>query len=140
MPISARRRRHLNPAAAENCSRRCLDKSPKKRWQAIGDVRAEIENGSLPAPRDSTGVAAPRRRLLQSVALATAVALVGAVIAGVALVKLRPAARPVSAVSRFSLTLPEGFEFGTALRNLVSVSPDGAFIAFAANRQLGRER
>ena len=31
----------LNPRVAE-LLRRCLDKAPKKRWQAIGDVRAEL--------------------------------------------------------------------------------------------------
>jgi hypothetical protein len=33
---------NLNPRLSE-LLRRCLEKNPKKRWQAIGDVRAEIE-------------------------------------------------------------------------------------------------
>jgi serine/threonine-protein kinase len=38
----------LNPRLVE-LLRRCLEKSPKKRWPAIGDVRAELET-IAPAP------------------------------------------------------------------------------------------
>src|SRR5437868_1876883 len=33
----------LNPRLVD-LLRRCIDKHPRKRWQAIGDVRAELEN------------------------------------------------------------------------------------------------
>jgi serine/threonine protein kinase len=41
-PELARLTPDLNPRISE-LLRRCLEKSPKRRWQAIGDVRAEIE-------------------------------------------------------------------------------------------------
>ena len=33
---------NLNPRIAD-LLRRCLDKNPKRRWQAVGDLRAELE-------------------------------------------------------------------------------------------------
>src|SRR5206468_1690461 len=53
--------------------KRCLDKNPKRRWQAIGDVRAELE--SIAAhPRVMPDTAASRpplwRRLLPLAAIA----------------------------------------------------------------------
>src|SRR5205085_3929372 len=34
---------NLNPRITD-LLRRCLEKNPKKRWQAIGDLRVELEN------------------------------------------------------------------------------------------------
>ncbi len=50
----------LNPRIAD-LVRRCLEKQPKRRWQAIGDVRAEIEAIlAAPAAISLTATPAPR--------------------------------------------------------------------------------
>jgi hypothetical protein len=67
--------------------RRCLDKTPKRRWQAIGDVRAEIEL-ALTNPRRAVtpgaGVASTRpmwQRVLPIAAIAFVASALG-IIAG----------------------------------------------------------
>ena len=53
----------LNPRI-EDLMRRCLEKSPKRRWQAIGDLRAEIEalmSSPRAVPSHSTIAAPPKR-------------------------------------------------------------------------------
>src|SRR5439155_13524330 len=44
---------NVNPRLAD-LLKRCLAKNPKKRWQAIGDVRAEIE--TIAAPHEGPAI------------------------------------------------------------------------------------
>ncbi|HEX5473350.1 MAG TPA: protein kinase [Vicinamibacterales bacterium] len=111
--------------------RRCLAKSPKKRWQAIGDARAELEIIAA-APRVSPAIPtaaahAPRwRRALPLAALGVAlIAVAGLVWRG------RPAA-PADAVTRFSIVLADGQQFGGTQRSVLALSHDGRLLAFTA--------
>ena len=75
----------LNPRIVD-LVRRCLEKHPKRRWQAIGDVRAEIE-AILAAPATISMTAAPAPRApawRRAIPLALA-ASVGAALTAVAI-------------------------------------------------------
>ena len=123
------------PPRVVDLLRRCLEKNPKKRWQAIGDVRYELES-ILASPRNvpPAAMAAPARALWRRALPFAVTALLSAAIVGTVLWKVKPA--PRASVVRFALTLPEGQAYGTASRRALAVSPDGTRIAYASNRQV----
>jgi len=115
--------------------RRCLQKDPKQRLQAIGDARIsldEVLSGvSLEPPSPATPVVAhanwPQVTVWSSIAL-----LIGASLAGLAVWNLKPESRSAPADPvRFQVALPEKT---TALGDygLFALSPDGRQLAFAA--------
>jgi serine/threonine-protein kinase len=110
---------------------RCLDKQPKKRWQAIGDVRLELDAIAHLPQTDAirAGVSGiPRWKLA---ALAAVFLLIGAVASGAITWYLT---RPSPAVIvRFMLPVPDGQIFGATGRPFVAVSPDGATVAYVSN-------
>src|SRR5262245_8333533 len=128
---------NLHPRLRDVISR-CLEKEPKKRWQAIGDLRLELE-AIAAAPHDTTDsraltVAARPRWQLALTAVIAAVAASG--ITGAALWRwLRPAAQ---AIVRFQFGLGEGQRFSGAGRRFIAVSPDGQRIAFLVGSPSGR--
>ena len=121
---------------------RCLEKNPKRRWHAIGDVRYEIEsivaNPQSAATDTAVGPAAaqttaPRplwKRALP--VLLTAVTVAGAA----ALVeRLRPT--PPATVVRFPFVVPDDQTFNYAAQGRsIAISPDGTRVVYLANRQL----
>ncbi|MGH9787494.1 MAG: protein kinase domain-containing protein [Candidatus Acidiferrales bacterium] len=123
------------PAQVHRLLRRCLQKDPKHRLQSIADARLDIEE-ALAAPAAVEAAPAPvasaqpawRRALPWAGGL-----LAGALIAGAALLLLRPATEP-PAVSRFSETL--GPDLTIALSELpqVAISSDGTRIALVLTR------
>ena len=115
--------------------RRCLNKEPKDRWQAAGDVRIEIEqaladpNGLLVQPAADVISARPRSTLPWVAAMVLAVALTA-----IAVWALKPSlAKPVT---RFPFLLPEGQAFSRPGRSLVAISPDGTQFVYVADQQL----
>ena len=116
--------------------RRCLDKTPKRRWQAIGDVRAEIEL-ALTNPRRAiapdAAVASTRPMWKRVLPIAAAAFVAGAfgVIAGW---NVRPTS-PL-AVARSSFTLGEGQQFTNLGRQMIDISPDGTQMVYVANQRL----
>src|SRR6266850_209217 len=127
----------LNPKVRE-VLRRCLEKNPKLRWHAVGDLRLEIEA----VLADSRGVTVePERDIsanpLWKRAIPIVVALIlTAVVTGTAVWNLKPAAQQV--ITRFPITLGEGLQFFGESRMFVAISPDGAQIIYEANRRLYR--
>jgi Tol biopolymer transport system component len=119
---------------------RCLEKDPKRRWQAVGDVRYELEAiASDPNPLVAPAIpvpaaVAPNWRRAIPVAV---VALLSAVAASaVTLWWGRGAIRP-STVTRFQI--PVETDVATPLRTnagVLAISPDGTRLVYAANRQL----
>ena len=121
--------------------KRCLDKHPKRRWQAIGDVRHELE--SLAAnPRQSavTPAAAssapptPAPPLWRALPVAAAIVVTAGATAGIFLAT-RPAP-PIPLVSRF--VVPYGAEQVRTVtsRPALAISPDGTLVAYSANREI----
>ena len=129
----ARLPRDLNPRLTELVTR-SLEKSPRKRWQAIGDVRAELES-LIATPRAvaMAGYADPYRPWWRRALPAILCAVVAAAAAGAAVWSLKP--EPEKPVYRFSMTLTAG-KYTTAGRQMVDVSPNGDRIAYVADNQL----
>jgi eukaryotic-like serine/threonine-protein kinase len=114
---------------------RCLQKHPKRRWQAIGDVRAELEAivaTPLPA-RVAPGVGLAPRPLWRRVAPIAAAGVVVGIVAAAVTWRLKPV--PPQPVVRFSIPVNGGQRF-VAGRRLVAISPDGTLIAYVADRRL----
>ena len=121
--------------------RRCLQKDLHKRFQAIGDVRIEIEEvladpaGVLQAPMSAVTQVGWWRGILAS--LATLV--LGASIAGITVWHLKPQPpEEPRRVARFDITPPL-----LLIRPLsgpdVAISPDGTRIAYVAYADVGRQ-
>jgi Tol biopolymer transport system component len=120
--------------------RRCLDKNPKRRWQAIGDVRFELETvaadpyglatrSSAPATQ---AVAAPR--LVGVIPLIAAAVVVAAVSAAAARWFVKTPDPPI--VTRFPIRLGDDQQFGRLSAPTLALSPDGSKLVYAVNRQL----
>jgi serine/threonine-protein kinase len=125
----------LNPRLSE-LVRRCLEKQPKRRWQAIGDVRAEIDSIAR-APRTEAlpaGVARPPRSMWRRALPAVIAAVFVGALAGAAAWRFKPAAS--LAVVRFAVTLPANERFTAIGRHVVAISPDASVIAYVANRRI----
>jgi eukaryotic-like serine/threonine-protein kinase len=125
------------PPPVRQLLRRCLQKDPRKRLQAIGDARVAIEeilSGAVPSD------AVPPRSRLSKWGLISAAAgvLAGATIAGVIAWKITSAAGPPRPVTRFVITLPPGQQLADA--SALALSSDGSQLAYVAmdgaNRQL----
>ncbi len=118
--------------------RRCLEKQPKRRWQAIGDVRAEIETiaATPETPAPSVQLTSASSPLWKRVIPFISVAALASGLTYVAAWRFRPtAARP--SVVRFSLTMPEGQQLMIAAgRRFLAISPDGNRIAYFSRGQL----
>ncbi len=123
----------LNPRIPE-LIRRCLEKSPKRRWQAIGDVRAELE-AIAPMPRLAAAPAAapPRPLWRRAIPVVVAAIITGAIAAPAAWMLKRV---PPGEVARFAVPLLDGQQFSGISRQTVAVSPDGRQLVYAAGTQL----
>jgi Tol biopolymer transport system component len=127
---------NLNPRMSE-ILRRCLEKNPKKRWQAVGDLRVEIEAIAAaprvaPASAQVSAQAQPWWR--RAVPIAAAALVVGA-LSSVATLYFRPSTQ-APAITRFVFTLGERQELTTANRQVIAISPDGTKFAYAANSRI----
>ncbi|MGH9202751.1 MAG: protein kinase domain-containing protein, partial [Vicinamibacterales bacterium] len=114
--------------------KRCLAKSRRDRYQAVGDVRFELttihRNPVAPA---ITATPAKRARWSWAIGLAAA-ALAGAAVASA--IFLTRAAESSSAPIRFVVPLREGAVFTGPGRRTVGISPDGTAIVYAADQRL----
>ena len=120
----------LNPRVAE-LLRRCLDKAPKKRWQAIGDVRAELETIAASPRASSLGaIAAPRLPLWRrAIPVLGGIAISAAVTSAAWWFGTRPSADPIV---RFSQLLEQDQNFAGLGRNALAISPDGTRVVYLA--------
>ena len=125
----------LNPRVTE-LLRRCLEKNPKRRWQAVGDLRAEIEAVAA-TPRASVSplptVSAKRLSWRRAVPVALA-AVLAAGLGATAAWRWKPA--PALEVTRFTIALHDGQALTGVLRRTVDISPDGRRIVFSSQGQL----
>ena len=125
-----------NPRLVE-LLKRCLEKNPKKRWQAIGDVRAELEAIAV-SPRVSRAAAATTLgtpSLWRRVVMPAFTAVAGAAVAAAAIYSRIPTP-PETIVTRFAFGLGEGQAFTNTGRQLVAMSPDGTKMVYVANQRL----
>jgi serine/threonine-protein kinase len=119
----------VNPKV-EEILQRCLEKDPKRRWQAIGDVRMEIErllaSGQLQAP-----VAPKAESNWRMTWLLVAAAIV---VAAGATWLLKPTPKEQHPITRFDYELPEEQVLRNTGRSVVTVSPDGRYFAYNTTR------
>ncbi len=133
----------LDPRVRE-LVRRCLEKSPRKRWQASGDLRAEIEHivESPIAVSAALPPALPRplwHRLVPLTVTATVAAALGAAV----MWTLRPAPAPAPApvpVTRSVFPIGEGQSQTILGRLSFAVSPDGTTLVYSAGGRLNLRR
>jgi len=124
------------PVRVRGLVQRCLEKQPRQRWQAIGDVRIEIES-LLANPRGAERAeqhAAPTPFWKRAGPVVTA-AVLAALASGLTVWRLRPSPHPPN-VMRFSIPLGEGQQFTGINAPAVAISPDGTQIVYSANWQL----
>jgi serine/threonine-protein kinase len=125
------------PAALQRLLRRCLEKDPRRRLQAIGEARVQIDDLLSGAP-DAT-VAPAFSRALPRWRRVLPWAVVGALAAGLAVVLVlwapwRPA--PPPPVTRTTIT-PSGPAALTIdrLGGDLAVSPDGTHVVYVGNNE-----
>jgi serine/threonine-protein kinase len=125
---------NLNPRLPE-LIRRCLDKNPKRRWQAMGDVRSELEVIAAAPTIVASDAGQPRRTAWWTIGItAITTAAIAGLLSAYAAWRLKPS-QP-NPVTRFSLTLAADQHFTNLGRRSVAISPDGTRIGYVANRQL----
>jgi serine/threonine-protein kinase len=117
--------------------RRCLEKDRKRRWQAMGDVRVEIQDVMAdPHGADVQAVRVSERRPLWKRVIPIVVTAI--VVAAVTLVitsGLRTA--PQTTVTRFPFIIPEGQQFNrNSGRHVLAISPAGTDVVYVADNQL----
>ena len=111
------------PADLRPIVEKCLRKDPRKRWQAIGDVRLAMEERSAAASTPS-----PATRAHLHLGIAAWAVIVTIVLGALAFVHFRERA-PVGDVIRFQIAPPGT---GRIADSSVVISPDGRQIAFVA--------
>jgi serine/threonine-protein kinase len=122
------------PPSIRRLLRRCLAKDRKDRLSDIGAARLEIDDVTRPVPASESAstvtrleVQGPRWSLAASFVL-------GAIVTGLAVWVLKPAAASSSpSVLRFELDLPGEAEFAGNAGSGVAIAPDGLHIAYTAS-------
>jgi serine/threonine-protein kinase len=123
----------LDPRLSE-LLRRCFSKNPKGRWQAVGDLRIELESLSA-TPRMMDNPLVTRRSRWRRAVIAAGAGIVSAMIGAATLAYIQlDAGTP--GVTRFSLApLPGGMQFNFGNPSF-AISPDGTRITYATSAGL----
>ena len=126
----------LNPRIAE-VIRRCLEKSPKKRWQSMGDLRVELEalakSPLLTEPYHPGVTVAVTPLWKRAIPIVVAVAITAI---AATLITRSLAAPEEREIVRFAIASPN---YLTAFQNL-SWSPDGSRLVYVTNVGPGRRQ
>jgi serine/threonine-protein kinase len=119
----------LNPKISQ-LIRRAAEKEPKRRWQAVGDMRVEIES-AMSAPYEEAATHRPLWK--RAIPIVVTAIVVAATTAGV---MWHPRTVKPAGLTRFPFVIPADQRFTRPGRHIVAISPDGANIVYVANRQL----
>ena len=118
--------------------RRCLEKDIRKRWQAAGDLRVELESVLADPGRFNARIARQGQSAFRIAALVLAGVLVGG-IASAVVSRLRETPTQTK-ITRFSIVLPQDQTFTRPGRHILAVSPDGTTLVYVANNRLYSRR
>ena len=122
----------LHPRIAQLIAR-CIEKNPKKRWQAMGDLRVELESlAAAPFQMTAPAVIVTREPFWKRAVPVVAVAVVSAVVA--TFIDRQMAPPPRRDVVRFAVPTPT---FIPDFQN-IALSPDGMRLVYVV--QAGRLR
>ena len=133
------------PANARHLLRRSLEKDSKRRLQHSGDVRIELEDAiATLASGPQTVLVAPaerRSRVLRLTALAAGLTLIG-FLAGFAAWSIAGRSGPRTAAEPVRLSIPSvgNTAFAPLGAQHLALSPDGTFVAYAAQGGLSIRR
>ena len=117
--------------------RRCLQKDPRQRVQAIGDVRLAMEGAfDMEAAAEASGAADAKLALWQRPLPALLVAVL--LVAGAGLIgrSLTPPPTASLRVSRTTIDFPQTHTRTNVGRRGIAVSPKGTHVVYVANQQL----
>jgi eukaryotic-like serine/threonine-protein kinase len=123
------------PVSIRKLLRRCLEKNPKRRLQAIGEARIVIEAPEEEGATDArhANVAIPQPILPHGLQWGIAGILLGALIGG-AILRVMSSQAPPRRVQRFSIALPPGLSLSTPALTELALSPDGTNLVFSARQ------
>ena len=122
---------NLSPRLVE-LLKRCLEKHPRRRWQATGDLRNELEAvAAAPLATAAAHGSALPQPLWKRVIPIAAAAMVASAVTAVVVWGLRPAPQ-APLVVRFSIPLGDDFSLSSLSRNFLGISPDGKQMAYAS--------
>jgi len=124
------------PPPVRQLLRRCLQKDPRRRLQAIGDARVTIEEILSGAAQGEVVPARPRWSWW--LASGAAGVLIGAAIAGLVARQMTSPAEAPRPVTRFVITLPQGQQLASA--SALALSADGSQLAYVAMDGAGANR
>jgi serine/threonine protein kinase/Tol biopolymer transport system component len=127
------------PAHARYVVERCLRKDPRKRWQAIGDVRIALEEGALEP--SATAPSQETKRTWLPWAIAGALLLVAAVTSFMAWRGTRSASGPSDLpLIRLDADLgPEAHVATAYAASITAISPDGTRLVYPVRGQDGKQ-
>jgi eukaryotic-like serine/threonine-protein kinase len=119
------------PRAVDRLLRRCLEKDARRRLRDIGDARIEIDEALSESHREASErhISTDRIFLRERRVLRSALAVVAAIAAGLAIEALRPGPQPPE--MRFEITTPPTTSLSGPLSQF-AISPDGESLAFIA--------
>jgi serine/threonine protein kinase/Tol biopolymer transport system component len=123
------------PPRVRELLRRCLVKDPRKRLQAIGDARIELEDADA-AEVAPAAVPISSESSRWRTHIVTAVLVVAALAVGAGLQSWRaprPAPQPVARVAQ---PIPNELVLPTRNRMILTISPDGSKMVLSANQRL----
>jgi eukaryotic-like serine/threonine-protein kinase len=114
--------------------RRCLEKDPRRRWYASGDVRLEIE--SIQSAPKASPADIPRSNRASFPLWKISAASVVIFLLGFGAHSVFWSPSTPAPITRLSFSLPAGSNFTNAGRSMIAMSPDGRKIVYNADRQL----
>ena len=126
------------PAGLDRFLRRCLEKDGRQRVRDIGDVRLALGGAfdTEPAASSDGGVTSHGAGRRQAALWAAAALVLGALISGVGMRFLAPAAPLTQRVTRSFIKIPTSSDRVRSQDNRVALSPSGTHLAFAGFDQL----
>ena len=129
-PDTSRLPADLAPRVRELLAR-CFDKDPKKRWQAMGDLRMEIDLAANEPDRDRTQIETNRSIGVRAHVIWAVVAFAAAGVAATVATRMAPS--PRVSVQRFVLASQRGQRLAAdpLPGNDLALSPDGSLLAYA---------
>ncbi len=119
------------PRGLRRVLQRCLRRDKDRRWQAIGDVRIELEDARND---EHTGGSAAPGAARSWPALAGAVVATAVIVAGAVWLGTRPEPPVAPEPVRFSMDFADQLDMSGMAFQTVAISPDGSTIVHSAGR------